>query len=405
MIDPLTVPSLNSLAAHRQQFPALHQHQYFNYGGQGPMAQATLEAVYQTHQRIQTTGPFSNSVNQWLITEAAQTREVIGAELGVAATTITLTEDVTVGCNIPLWGLPWQGGDHILLSDCEHPGVVAAVQEICRRYGASYSFCPLLETLNGGDPVTTIASHLTPHTRLLMISHILWNTGQVLPLQAITQLCHGHSPQPVLVLVDAAQSVGAMPLNLTDLGVDFYAFTGHKWWCGPAGLGGLYVRPDALDRIHPTFIGWRGITIDGAANPTGWKPDGQRFEVATSDYPLQAGLRAAIAIQNDWGTAAQRYERICNLSQRLWSRLGEVPQIRPLRNTPPDAGLVSFWVLADGGPSPRRHQQLVETLETQGLFLRTLLAPNCVRACVHYLTLESEIDRLVETIQATLAKL
>jgi L-cysteine/cystine lyase len=325
-------------------------------------------------------------------------------ELGVPADTITLTEDVTVGCNIPLWGWPWQPGDHLLLSDCEHPGVVAAVQEIGRRYGVSYSLCPLMETVNGGDAVAVIAQHLQPQTRLLVISHIFWNTGQVLPMKAITQLCHDQ-PQPVRVVVDAAQSVGAMPLNLTDLGVDFYAFTGHKWWCGPAGLGGLYVSPAALDTIHPTFIGWRSITTDAAANPTGWKPNGQRFEVATSDYPLYAGLQTAIAHQNAWGTAIERHQRLTQLSQRLWQQLGEIPYIRPVRQTPPDSGLVSFWLLREGEPCPTWHRQLVEALEAQGIFLRTLLSPNCVRACVHYLTLEAEVDQLIDQIQQAMRQI
>jgi L-cysteine/cystine lyase len=184
--------------------------------------------------------------------------------------------------------------------------------------------------------------------------------------------------------------------------VDFYAFTGHKWWCGPAGLGSLYVRPEALEQISPTFIGWRGITVDAAANPTGWKPNGQRFEVATSNYALLAGLRAAIAHQAEWGNALQRHQRLVELAQRLWSQLQDLPQIRPVRQTPPDSGLVSFWVLENGEPSPQWHKQLVDQLEAQGLYLRTLQAPNCVRACTHYLTLESEVDELVKTIQAML---
>jgi L-cysteine/cystine lyase len=402
--QPLPPSALDQLIQHRQRFPALRQGQYFNYGGQGPMAQSSLDAIAQAHQHIQTLGPFSMAVNQWMMAEAAATREVMAAELGVPTTSLTLTEDVTVGCNIPLWGMSWQAGDHILLSDCEHPGVIAAVQEIGRRFGVTFSTCPLLETVNGGDPVTTIAQYLQPTTRLLLISHIFWNTGQVLPLQAITHLCHSQ-PTPVRVLVDAAQSVGMMPLNLAELGVDFYAFTGHKWWCGPAGLGGLYVNPATLDHLHPTFIGWRSITTDAQANPTGWKPNGQRFEVATSDYPLYAGLRTAIALQNDWGTATQRYHRLVELSQRLWHHIQAIPSLRPVRQTPPDSGLVSFWVLDQGEPSPTLHRTLVETLERQGTFLRTLLNPNCVRACLHYLTLESEVDHLALTIQRTVDNL
>lgn len=404
MIDLSSAAVCDRLVLHRQQFPALGSKQYFNYGGQGPMAQAALDAIFQAHQRIQEMGPFSGETNQWIMTEAAQTRAAIATELGTTADTITLTEDVTVGCNIPLWGIAWNAGDHMLLSDCEHPGVIAAVQEICRRFGVTYSLCPLLETVNGGDPAAVVAEHLRPNTRLLVISHILWNTGQVLPLERMVEICRDR-PNPVLVLVDAAQSVGALPLDLPAIGVDFYAFTGHKWWCGPAGLGGLYVRPETMAQIAPTFIGWRGITTDAAANPTGWKPNAQRYEVATSNYSLLAGLRAAIAHQSEWGTAAQRYQRLVELSRRLWSQLQELPYLRLVRQTPPDSGLISFWVLENGEPSPTWHKRLVDELETQGVLLRTLQAPNCVRACTHYLTLESEIDGLVVAIESILSDL
>ncbi|MEB3289663.1 MAG: aminotransferase class V-fold PLP-dependent enzyme [Leptolyngbya sp.] len=391
-------PDQSLLMRHRQDFPALQQGQYFNYGGQGPMAEVALEAMTVAHRHIQTVGPFSNAVNQWIQAESARTREAMAQELGTTADTLTLTEDVTVGCNIPLWGMPWQAGDHILLSDGEHPGVIAAVQEIGRRYGVTHSTCPLMDTVNGGDPVAVIDQAIQPNTRLLVISHIFWNTGQVIPLKAIVDLCHQRA-HPVRVLVDAAQSVGVLPLDLPTLGVDFYAFTGHKWWCGPAGLGGLYVSPAALEVIHPTFIGWRSITTDAAANPTGWQPNGQRFEVATSDYALQAGLRAALTHQATWGTREERYQRIIHLSQRLWHHIHQMPHLRPVRQTPPDSGLISFWVLQDGQPSPTHHRQLVESLEREGTFLRTLLSPNCVRACVHYLTLESEVDALADRLR------
>lgn len=393
----LSSSALSELVAHRQQFPALLNKTYFNYGGQGPMPQAALGAIAQAHEQIQRDGPFSVQVNGWIAAAAAAMRQQLAQNLGVTADTISLTEDVTVGCNIPLWGLSWAAGDHILLSDCEHPGVIAAVQAISGRFGVEMSTCPLMATVNGGDPLAIVAQHLRPTTRLVSLSHLFWNTGQVLPLKALVELCH-QQPRPVLVHVDAAQSAGMLPLDLADLGVDFYAFTGHKWWCGPAGLGGLYVRPAVLDQVQPTYIGWRGITTDAAAQPTGWQPGGQRFEIATSDFALLAGLEAAIATHERWGSSCDRYQRICQLSQYLWQRLDELPGLACLRQTPPDSGLVSFFVLEQGQPSPPRHAQLVKALEERGFLLRTLLSPSCVRACVHYLTLETEIDDLVLTI-------
>jgi L-cysteine/cystine lyase len=393
-----------TLADHRQQFPALAHKHYFNYGGQGPMAHPAIAAMHEAQLKIQTDGPFGATVNGWLQQEAAATRTAIAAAVQVSPDAITLTEDVTVGCNIPLWGLDWQPGDRILMTDCEHPGVIAAVQEVRRRFGVEIDTCPILATAQGGDPVTVVADHLHPRTRLLLVSHVLWNTGQVLPLKELVDLCHRQA-NPVWVLVDAAQSMGLLPLDLAATGVDFYAFTGHKWCCGPAGLGGLYVRPEVRDRLAPTFIGWRGITTDAQGNPTGWKPNGQRYEVATSSYSLLAGLRTAMAYQDAWGSTRDRYDRLCHLSADLWQRFQEMPGLRCVTAAPPASGLVSFFVLDEQGePSRDRHVQLVKDLEADGFLLRTLLHPHCVRACVSYLTLASEVDALVERVTTWLAQ-
>ncbi|MBW4544384.1 MAG: aminotransferase class V-fold PLP-dependent enzyme [Symplocastrum torsivum CPER-KK1] len=389
-------PAATQLERHRQQFPALANKAYFNFGGQGTLPQASLEAIQQAYTYIQHNGPFSVGVNAWIMEEGNKTRQAIASEFGAPVETITLTEDVTVGCNIPMWGIDWQAGDHILLTDCEHPGVVATAQEIARRFKVEVSTCPIMETLNEGNPTEVIAQHLQPRTRLVILSHLLWNTGQVLPVTEIVEVCRNYSAstQLIRVLVDAAQSAGSLPLNLTELGADFYAFTGHKWLCGPEGIGGLYVRPDALESISPTFSGWRGIVIDEVGKPVGWKPDARRFEVATSAYPLYAGLREAIATHQQWGTPQERYEQICKRSEYLWQRLSELDNVRTLATSPPKAGLVSF-VLTNG----HSHKQLVNSLEQQGFMLRTILDPDCVRACVHYFTQPAEIDQLIEAIR------
>lgn len=379
----------------RQQFPALTNKAYFNYGGQGPLSQVAKDAIFRSYDLIQQLGPFSQGVNDFAIKLQRELRDTIASELGVTAHTIALTEDVTVGCNIALWGIDWKAGDHILLSDCEHPGIIAAVGELQRRFQLEVSICPLLKTLNEGDPVAIIGDYLQPNTRLLVISHILWNTGQVLPLKEIVEVCQNFSvshSQRIFVLVDAAQSVGVLPLNFSEIGVDFYAFTGHKWWCGPDGLGALYVSPKALEDLHPTFIGWRGITSNSHGK-LGWKSDATRYEIATSAVPLSAGLKDAIALHHEWGTVEERYQEICRLSGYLWEKLGAISGVECLRTSPPESGLVSFQ-LTNG----KSHQELVNNLEKEGVILRTIHNPNCVRACVHYFTLDSEIEQLVDAI-------
>lgn len=393
---PDLAPSLHSsLIKYRQQFPALQNKLYFNYGGQGPLSQVALEAILEGYKVMQQDGPFTKKIQAWIDGCIAQTHQSIADELTVTPDTITLTDSVSTGCNIALWGLPWEKGDRILMTDCEHPGIIAAVQELSRRFGVEVNSCAVQPTLNEGDPVAAIAEQVHPKTQLVVFSHILWNTGQVLPLAQIIAACRRQNPD-VLLLVDAAQSVGVLPLNLTEIDIDFYAFTGHKWLCGPDGVGGLYVRPALREMLQPTFIGWRGICTDTTGKPIGWKPDGTKFEVATSAFPLLRGLNAAIHLHQTWNNPTQRYQRICQLSERLWSNLEKISGVHCLRTTPPEAGLVSFTV--EGW----NHGALVQALEAQKMMVRLIVNPNCVRACVHYLTLESEVDELTFRLQTLL---
>ncbi|MGF1588449.1 MAG: aminotransferase class V-fold PLP-dependent enzyme [Pleurocapsa sp.] len=386
--------SKTDLKKHRQQFPGLVNKTYFNFGGQGTMPEAALAAIIDTHRYIQQVGPFSSQINGWLTDKVNLLREAIASELGTTPETITLTENVTAGCNIALWGIDWRQGDRLLMTDCEHPGIIATVEEISRRFGVEVSICSIMDTLNDGNPIEVIRSNLTENTRLVVLSHLLWNTGQVLPLQEIAQACHNYPAQKTIkVMVDAAQSVGSLCLNLPELEIDYYAFTGHKWLCGPAGVGGLYISQEAFADLNPTFIGWRGIEMDDQGKPIAWKQDGSKFEVATSAYPEYEGLRSAIATHQSWGNKSDRYQRICQLSEYLWTQLQNIEQISCLKQTPPEAGLVSFQVAGI------EHKKLVNALEKKGFLLRTIADPDCIRACVHYLTLPEEIDRLVTALR------
>lgn len=379
------------LHQHRTQFPALKNKTYFNYGGTGPMPQSAIDVIIQTQAHIQDIGPFSMEVYQWIAPEIAKVRSIIAQELNVPTSTITLTDNVSVGCNIAIWGIDWQPGDRLLLSDCEYPGVIAMAQEVSRRFGVEITTCPLFATLNGGNPVEVIAQNLQSNTRLVILSHIIWNTGQFLPIDKIGEICRDNGS---LLLIDAAQSAGVLPLNLTELAVDFYAFTGHKWFCGPAGVGGLYVSPAAREKLHPTFIGLSSVILDDRSRSINWQPDGRKYEISTMAVPLLIGLGEAIAYHHQWGTAEERYAQIRHNSAYLWQKLAELPHVKCLKNSPPESGLVSFQLTNN-----QSALELVKFLESQKIMIRRVATHDCIRVSTHYLTLESEIDQLIAAIK------
>jgi L-cysteine/cystine lyase len=399
------------LFAHRSHFPALENRTYFNYGGQGVMCGASLDAITKNFRHIESLGCFSNAAGDWMMSEYDATKVAIAQEFQISPTTITLTENTTVGCNIALWAVDWQQGDRLLLSDCEHPGIIAGAIQIQKRFGIEIDYFPLTNTRNssaeGEDSeavVDLLVQHLQPKTRMVMLSHICWNTGQVVPLKAIAKACHD---QNVLVAVDAAQSVGVLPLNLAEIEADFYAFTTHKWWCAPLGLGALYIRPEIFDAIEPVFVGWRGLTgkYPTSHNPiVQWRKDGAKFEVASSTYALYEAMRIAIAHANSWGTQMQRYQRICQLSKILWERLDALPHIHCIRQLPPESGLISFKVnqeLAQSAIAKKPHSLIAKQLESEHqILIRALPDPDCLRASVHYLTSIADIDRLGSIFEA-----
>ena len=397
---------------HRSHFPALgvENRTYFNYGGQGVMCGDALDAINKNFRHIESLGSFSNAAGDWMVAEYNATKTAIAQEFQVSPTTITLTENTTVGCNIALWSVDWQQGDRLLLSDCEHPGIIAAAIQIQKRFGIEIDYFPLTNNRNasaeGKDSETVVellVQHLQPQTRMVMLSHICWNTGQVLPLKAIAKACHDRH---VLVAVDAAQSVGVLSLNLAETEADFYAFTCHKWWCAPLGLGGLYIRPEIFEAIEPVFVCWRGLIgkYPTSHNPiVQWRQDGAKFEVASSTYALYEAMRIAIAHANSWGTQLQRYQRICQLSKIVWEQLDALPHIDCIRQLPPESGLISFKVnqelISRSSPSAianKSHALIAKHLESEHqILIRALTDPDCLRASVHYLTSIADIERLI----------
>ncbi len=356
----------------RQLFPALADRTYLNFGGQGVLATSTQAAIMAAYAQTEALGPFSRRANAWLGTVVADLRLAIANSLGTTPEHICLTENTTAGMNIALWGYPWQAGDVLLIADTEHYGILAIAKRLAARHGVIIERVALRFS---DDPLTTLAAAITPATKMALISHVCWTTGRLFPLSALAQVCNA---QGVLLVSDAAQAWGIVPPDLA--GVAAYAMTGHKWCCGPAGVGALYLSDQALAALTPTYTGWRDI--EGATGAA-------RYEVATSAYPLYAGLSQAL------GLPLLDRDRQQTQAKALWLALQAIPGVTCLSATPPAAGLVSFTV---AGQDPTDLEGHLEA--ERSICIRAMADPVCLRASVHSLTTDAELAAFVQAIQA-----
>ncbi len=388
----------------RALMPALQNKKYFNYGGQGPLPTPSLEAINASWKIIQELGPFTNNVWPYVAGELNATRNLLAKICGVAINRIALTENVTSGCVLPMLGLPFASGDHLLISDCEHPGIVYACRELAHRQQLFIDILPVKQLRGGGNWEETteqillknLETKLRPSTRLVVLSHLLWNTGQLMPISAVAERLSNHPNNPYL-LVDAAQTFGQIPVKEAAAKADIYAFTGHKWACGPEGLGGVVLSERVLEEANPTLIGWRSLKHEGNTSEESLTPfhlDSRRFEVATSCIPLLAGLRSSLELLESENTETERLRTIQKLSFQFWSSLQNLEGVKSILEGPPPAGLVSFTLLERRSP-----QEIVNLLGKKGLWIRDLEDPVCLRACLHITSEEEEVKALNEAIE------
>ena len=400
-----TLPPANSSTL-RDLCPALGNKVYFNYGGQGPLPTPSLEAMTTSWQRIQELGPFTTDVWPYISGETNKTRALLSRFCGVAPHRLALTENVTSGCVLPLWGLPLEAGDRLLISDCEHPGVVAACHELARREGLEVDNLPVQQFRQGREAqhdtdvgvLQALEDSLQPRTKVVVLSHLLWNTGQLMPIPAVAEQLRQHAQQPFL-LVDAAQSMGQIPVEAAAQAADIYAFTGHKWACGPEGLGGVALSERILNQANPTLIGWRSLRDETRAlinDPDPFHHDSRRFEIATSCVPLMAGLRHSLGLLAKVGPEQERLQIIQSRSSELWRQLNQLPGTTPVLEGEPPAGLVSFQLNHPAGRSP---SEIVQILGSKGIWIRNLEEPICLRACTHITSEEKELSQLVEALE------
>jgi L-cysteine/cystine lyase len=258
-----------------------------------------------------------------------------------------------------------------LTSDQEHPGLLAPLARASRRYGVSIRVVPFSE----------IASEVSPATRLVACSHVSWVGGEMADTRSLAAT--GAS-----VLLDAAQAIGAVPVDVAELGCDFYAASGQKWLCGPEGSGCLYVRPERVDEL---LVPWPGYgSLADPHQPLDFLPasGASRF-----DHGFPPGMRSAWALASlgvfDWAGFDWVHQRAAGLAAWLAGALIE----RGLEVAPRGPSTLVSWKADDA-------EAEVARLAMSGFIVRSIPAFGLVRASVGAWSSEEELDALVQAAVA-----
>jgi selenocysteine lyase/cysteine desulfurase len=355
----------------RAQFPVFERLSYMNAGTEGPIPRRAVEAVnlritYEAEQ-----GRCGKPYFDELMELASRLRAGYAEVLGCAAEEVALTGSTTDGVNTVIAGLDLGPGDEVLTSDEEHPGLLAPLGRARRRQGISVRIAPFAR----------IAEEVTSSTRLVACSHVSWVGGKVVDAAALRAT-------GVPFLLDGAQGLGAVPVDVSALGCDYYAASGQKWLCGPEGSGCLFVRADRLEEL---LVPWPGY--GSLADPE----QALEFEVAVGVGRLDHGF--PIAMRSAWALASLAafgeagwdwvHQRAASLAASLASRLDE----RGLEVQPRGRSTLISW-RADDAPAE------VERLAAEQVVVRSIPALGLIRASVGAWTSEAEIERLVELAAA-----
>jgi selenocysteine lyase/cysteine desulfurase len=351
----------------REQFPVFKRTAYLNAGTDGPLPRASVEAaareLEQESERGRALAHFEHRRELGDALRASYARA-----LGCPSEDVALTTCTSEGLATIIEGLALGEGDEILSSDEEHPGLLGVLAGVRERDGVSVRLAALRE----------IPAALSPSTRLVACSHVSWMSGSFAPVE-LARL-------EVPVLLDGAQGVGAVPVDVRALGCDAYAGAGQKWLCGPDGSGMLYVSKALMERIAVTRRGYGNLSDPSAGLGACLHEDARRFDAPALSAETLAGALAAIEVLEDtgWGQLHERSRTLAEeLARSLRARGREVA-------TRGESTLVSF-----SSPDPEAERTRLAEL---GVVLRDIPGRPWLRASVGAWNDERDLQRLLSAL-------
>ena len=357
---------------------------YLNTGSLGPTPRSILDTVMKAWNQLET-NPVAMSYGGPSQVLADRTRDAIAALIRCSADEVLLTRSTTNAMNIAALGIDLSRGDRVLTTDVEHEGGSAAWKHLEKRRGIGIDrvvIAPDDHDIKG--IVERLERAITKQTRVVSISHVITSTGLRMPVHDIVALAKSRN---ILTIIDGAQAVGNIDVDVKTIGCDAYAAPGHKWLMAPKGTGFLYINKAAASRIQP--IEWE---------------DGIRYVVGSAgmgSLPLIAGLGAAIEAAQKRGIAASE-ERNLQLRNRAYEGLKKIARVEVV-SAPP--GPLATALVAFKLPSTMDSSGFRNTMrEKYNLVLKQTEKRwfNGMRISPHVFNTEADIDAALKAIASEL---
>ena len=367
----------------RAEFPVTENYIYMNHAGVAPLSRRVREAMTAFVEDATVNG----AVHADIWAETAEECRVAAAQLlNADADEIAFMKNTTQGILIAANGIDWHAGDNVVTTAVEFPANVYPWWSLKERYGVETRMVP---ERNGCIDIADIADAIDARTRAVTISHVEFASGFRNDIQAIGELCRARD---VWFVVDAIQSLGAIEVDVKAAHVDILAADGHKWLLAPEGAAIFYCAAEKLDRLINTNVGWASVV-----NPRDFlnyeltqKPDATRFEEGSYNSVGLYGLKAAIALLQEVGTATVA-ARVLRLTAHLMAGLEAKGYhvITPKADSS-RAGIVIF-------ESPRHAPADIDELLRAERII-TAARGSGVRVSPHFYNTELEIVRLLEVL-------
>ncbi len=232
----------------RKRFPVTRNYNFQNHAGVAPISAPAAEAMVRYTEEIRDTG----GVRSGFYRHAEHVRKLASQLINAAPEEVTFVKNTTEGLGWVANGLNWKRGDNVVTSNVEFPANIYPWMSLNDR-GVQLKMVP---EENGRVPVERIADAIDTNTRIVTVSAVQYASGFRCDLAALGRIC---KERGVFFCVDAIQALGAFPVDVREMNIDFLAADGHKWLCGPEGCGLFYCHHSLIGHLKPVMSGWLGM--------------------------------------------------------------------------------------------------------------------------------------------------